>query len=625
MSQTLLLPLRAHDAPKNNQGDLGRQVHQIYLERGQFRNLTAESLRREAELERQNGTTTRDVDSSSSDEEEPEDAQEALARARQEVIGKIQYAANEVYIAADFMALTLSKYRENAAMAMSGPLKANDSKGTIESSPMQAARPSAADEARDKSISTRWRSESYKSSVYRLRGAATRLGTDAEKEARFWDQVAKIKSDGWAVSRLPNNSKAIGVHFGCAESAPAFRNRGFALLQQKQNGDITLDGPASKLASSSLAIELFRKGKLYGRTVSVRNEPLTEDSNLEIMQMRDGLLAEELFHELGREGKLLANQGVQITSDSIIIPISNEDLIRIELSPVELDSSHHFQPGNAVARSIHVYLQLLLSIAHKQNLDRRSQQPPPVSLKPRPTPEYALIRPILSHLKHQSALAEIRNYISGAFAAFSVAGIDTALDREELEDEAADATLAVKSLTEKVLQPTENFITLKMPSNRQLELIVKTYLGAPTYGTEYTVKPLEYKHGSFTAPRTSSGNDLQRALRHVMLLELVTFAAEVLAREESKDLWTVEDVHCGELMQSSGGLSKRLCVKVWDDKIGLRLLYRTQSQTGDRQLVTISYIWWKSGIMTKVSNQKQEDLPLRSFVDVVKELAALES
>ena len=68
-----------------------------------------------------------------------------------------------------------------------------------------------------------WKTQSLKSAADSLLNSATRLEKELKAETRYWDQVLKIKEQGWSVTRLPREKHALGVRFGFAEGVYQFQ------------------------------------------------------------------------------------------------------------------------------------------------------------------------------------------------------------------------------------------------------------------------------------------------------------------------------------------------------------------------------------------------------------------
>jgi mediator of RNA polymerase II transcription subunit 17 len=129
-----------------------------------------------------------------------------------------------------------------------------------------------------------------------------------------------------------------------------------------------------------------------------------------ILQARNTIFSEELWHELNREARTLGAFSVRPEDDTLIWPVSDSRNIILDLVPLGDSDLNGSPPGpdNALAEGIFLSLNLLLSYAHRQNHHRRTQPPPPISSEKRRQLPYSLLRPLLNRLQHQEALLQIR-------------------------------------------------------------------------------------------------------------------------------------------------------------------------------------------------------------------------
>jgi len=129
-----------------------------------------------------------------------------------------------------------------------------------------------------------------------------------------------------------------------------------------------------------------------------------------ILQARNTIFSEELWHELNREARTLGQFGVRPEDDTLIWLVSDTRNIILDLVPLS-DSDQNTSasgPDNTLAEGIFLSLNLLLSYAHRQNHHRRTQPPPPISSEKRRPLPYGLLRPLLNRLQHQEALLQMR-------------------------------------------------------------------------------------------------------------------------------------------------------------------------------------------------------------------------
>ena len=80
-----------------------------------------------------------------------------------------------------------------------------------------------------------WKTQSLKSAADSLLNSAARLEKELKAETRYWDQILKIKEQGWSVTRLPREKHALGVRFGFAEGVYLFQCIAFRFTDQSSS------------------------------------------------------------------------------------------------------------------------------------------------------------------------------------------------------------------------------------------------------------------------------------------------------------------------------------------------------------------------------------------------------
>jgi mediator of RNA polymerase II transcription subunit 17, fungi type len=429
-------------------------------------------------------------------------------------------------------------------------------------------------------VSQGWKSDAFRSSAEELAAASTRLQAEAKHESEFWQEVAQLKSKGWPVSRLPRDRKAIGVHFGFPEAAPKFRDRGFALLRQAADGSVILDPHSVPRKRDRLQVKIIRNGKRSG--VSTFDPPQDADSGLchLLNNCRNALFEEELFYEVSREARLIANQSISTRSQSVDIDVSSDYTISLlSVSGVDSTISDNME-DTRTAQFIAIALRLLLSAAHDRNLLRRSQKPPPMTLKPRPPPEYALLRPVLTHLRHRAEAAALRNDLEALLLPFQKAdlplGIATVADNsnvfESLRIEAPQVPLS------SLMLPAKTGIKVTIDNNKVFELGLATFLGAPLLGTRYETSTFE--HAFMTTPKTvfETRSAVMSFTRRLLLVDLVSRmdarAKQVTSKSDGggNPTWVVTQPQSGLLMEYVAQEAvRRMEVSVQPTSISVRL------------------------------------------------------
>lgn len=505
-------------------------------------------------------------------------------------------------------------------------------------------------------VSRAYKLQGFSTAADNILRAASKLEAEAAKETTYWNQILSVKQKGWSISKVPRDPRTLGVHFGFRDAVPAFRNRGFAALRRNADGSLRLDQGALPSRPVAAQVSITRNGRKSGMSsMPYAKFPSGDDIDEQILRARNTLYEEELFHELGREARLLANQGATMSSKQIQMPLDEHTQMQIDLIDLDNDSaSNSHGLDEQLADGIAVALRILLSHAHEQNLQRRSQPPPPMTLKPRPMPEYALIRPVTTHLQHRSNLKSVTAFIETIIRPLSSAGMSCdlqssfhSLDGIVLNQPVSPLATTTNTvnptrhdhhlLIATFIQPPTTTLTLTLPTARPLKITLHTNLNAPQFGTEYTFSPQTLTYPSLssslspmdlsiTLPRLSRRFELEATLRHVLTLDIVHListttttkplpyspqpdpendaATSAIAAATAKDAksdtrngekWTPLDPHSGSLRSLGPQRTRLLFVKVWNDRFGLRHVGDAGSKSSKREEDVTTYLWDGSG------------------------------
>ena len=353
----------------------------------------------------------------------------------------------------------------------------------------------------------------------------------------------------------------------------------------------------------------------------------------QILQARNTIYEEELFHELNREARVLTNQSVRITGSTVIaaLPAGRQNTVRnpnkrpqqIWIDLVSLDDERlswdmeDVQEGRqsprgraglaSLAEGISTAFRILLANAHTQNLRRRSQIPPPLTERKRPSPPYFILRPVLNHLFHRCAVDSLRAFLAESVVAPLVltgvkatidlsVGVNCALDTFQSpakHQHARDGLARKRKTSEQVIaafsRPVETIFKIVLPGPAFFEVKVGTQLSPPLLGTEYVVssKPLSsyastspsntaptpepFETASAATPlRLRSKAELEKYLHHLATLSLMS---EIQSYHATSDLprW-LPTASFNELTLActATGRSKKLSLQVSERGIAVK-------------------------------------------------------
>ena len=507
---------------------------------------------------------------------------------------------------------------------MSPFLQQNVPTGTLEGRVLQKATPSATVTRRLDEVCRGWKAHSFQASHQRLSLAADRLQAEAAKEASFWEQVARIRASGWVLSRLPRDSRAIGVHFGFGKSAPRFRSRGFALLRQDKTGNVHLDRSNTTEQGRYVRIRSLRDGLQTGQS-SARG-PIHHDDEFTILgqlqEARDDLFEEELFYEAAREARSIVNQGANLSSNCITLDIDHTLKLEILLSS-EHDNGI-FETANVddtnLAMCCATGLRNLLAAAHQQNYQRRTEAPQPISTHVKSRPEYVLLRPVITHLHHQSFAEDLRNGLNQFSQILSQANLP-------FKTTVSHPQVAFVNLQEYALGTPEIKIKTSLPTKRTVEINGRTRTGPPLFGHTINISAVSYGEEEFRSQPTDSISVCLESLCDIVVADVSTIvvawyrgsqknpntdSATADAETGPFDIKAViTDLRNGQLtLEKNGQAIALLAVKADPTRLGLRVrLKQPLHHTRD-----LSYTWTADGITSSHNSDDgiiQENQPRR--------------
>ncbi len=358
---------------------------------------------------------------------------------------KLRQAHNAAGVTLDFVSLLLSKDTPvQASVSISPPIRDAVALGTLGADKVQDPRVTTAQIQDDCRIAKGWKLQGLTDSVDSILESAARLEREMEKETQYWEQVLTISESGWAVCRLPQERHTLGVRFGFAEcmghsyiltphanlyplAAPAFNNRSLGALRRNVDGTIFLDQRIADSTPKRVRIRIQINGITTGASSSF--EPIRTPSSIEssILSARNTIFEEELWQELNREARILANQGVRVIGDEVVCRMNGNKRIVLDLQAAEDNGLQHEVEGpkedDTLAEMISLSLRLLLSYAHRQNHHRRSRPPPPITSRPPTRVPYSLLRPIIMRLHHEAVVSSLMSLLTPLSKVLISAGV----------------------------------------------------------------------------------------------------------------------------------------------------------------------------------------------------------
>ncbi|EGX52542.1 hypothetical protein AOL_s00043g36 [Orbilia oligospora ATCC 24927] len=496
MDDHLLLSLTSWPDPDPQTISLSSLIPRIQSERGPFKNVTEDSLNEEivAAEKLSDEDAIRDDDPTplpitADDQPNP---RETLALKKQELIKLIEHAQFDAMSALDFVSLLLSNVRPTHAEAsMSRHLKDTISSGTLGSDSVRKKDSTQAEKTDSETISKGWRSESLVQSASSLLNAASRLAQESEREQMYWEDVLDVKREGWAICRVPREPQSLGVRFGFSEAGADEKYRGLGVLRKGTDGAITMQDLLSHgtLNRGSVRVRVSRGGRVTGTSKPFEDDTQTSGITGMIQNSRNYAYEHELFLEIAREARTLANLGFRNVDEAVTFELATDSTIIIDMtsnadiSVLETTSDN----DNELAQGLSTALHLLLSHAHRQSLMKRRLPPSLLTQRPTPNPPLNLLRPIVSHLRHRSNTDEFEASASRLISYAKSAGLSARLTLEKchncLSKDIEDAEDAVDSL----IGLLESKATIYLPGSWKLVVLTQTLLGPSIFGTRFAV------------------------------------------------------------------------------------------------------------------------------------------
>ena len=579
MAESFRIPIDIDYSSQRNENtlDLQNKVLQIINQKGHFRHVAEQSLVAEDSDEGED----EDSELQHRDEEVEETSEkrdEKLVKGREDMYRQLERAQQDTLVALDMVSFLLSKHSTPAQTTMSDHLKERVPTGALDSKVVHQRTPT---ESKAKLLtlnSQGWRSKGFSSASQSLASASDRMRNEAERESKYWEQVSNLRDSGMAISRYPRESHAVAVHFGSVNASSHFQQLGIGLLRQDADSHVYLDRGRAANHGKSMHIDIYRGTRRTG-SYSLNRGTLVDKTKVvqTILDARDELTVDELFHEMGREGRIIANQGVMTRGQSISFDVEHEYEVVLTVNPTSLDSNDDFR-DNSLAEYIGLSLQSLLQQAHRHNYDRRTCTPPSLVAKPHQTPEYAILRPLVAGLQHRVAVDDLRFRIKRRLLEpVRLAGLDI-----DWQDTSPDSGQSANDRLGQVISskgPTQSVFSLSLPTGKTARVTVISHMGSPVYGTQYEISGIDRDFASVKPKVYHNLETILTGLAELLIIDLVSFIASVTTdvhdrAEKSSKRWTVSQPHSGELKLQSPETSKIVAamrVDIADGKLILRI------------------------------------------------------
>lgn len=513
------LSLRPFPISDTKPKSLADFISRVNAQSGGFREVSEEKLRQEQQLTQSSPQDGEDVDMSDGEDDESADGLGAsrpqdLMQTRIEVLQNIDVATNAAMLTLDSLSLLLSKQNPTQASAtLSKHLRDIVGIGTLGADRLEDSNITPAKEKDQEEVAQGLTIMEINNTRESAASATEFLQNEVELESKYWEEIIGVQKNGWAVCKMTNDKRMLGVRFGFPEAAPEFRNNGLAPLRRGDDGSVRLDCDQLGDVSERLVITYEKDDKLLGRSALATQATNNATIEGQVLEARNALFSQELWHELTRESRTLAAYDVRAQDNRLQIGLKDSGCITLELlSADSLPSSDEFLPENHVTESISLALQIMLSHTHRNTELMRTRPFPPHISRARTTNHtYTLLRPVLAHIAHLESTKECTRYVGAIIQALKKAGLPSSFTLLTPlpsltspggtgPNQPTDAQILVHNLT----QPTDCNIELQIVPGMSFTVRGRTFL-FPFMGTIYHIllpagSPLEricppYKDG----------------------------------------------------------------------------------------------------------------------------------
>ncbi|KAK3363359.1 subunit 17 of mediator complex-domain-containing protein [Lasiosphaeria hispida] len=552
-------PLSLQSGPPPNRGpkSIAEFIQRVNAEPGGFRALNQSELRRQIEAKNKH-----DGDVDMDDVPEVDNAAKAkeLITARDELLKNINIAYRTAMSTLNLISLLLSKETPvQAATTLTPELRNLVGIGSLGATTLDA--PTTLTQSRipdNKMAAIGMRLLAVNKAADSLESAAKRLETEINLETMYWNEVREASERGWSVFRHPDEPHTMGVKFGFSSAAPDFKANSIAPMRRAEDGTVRLEHGRLAGVSKRLQVTISQNDKVVGQSFLPR--PLQDH----VKEARDTVFAQELWHELNREGRTLLAHDVRLRKDAVIYTDDAKRTVGfrlVALDEADDQGSVELKPEDAEAERINNILHLLLINAHRHNGLKRSEQGIP-SANRGPTPPYNLLLPLITDRKHEKVMSQCIGFLSALCNSLRAAGLNTFFT---LTEPAISGT-STESLAVFLLNPTGAEFDLTITPESRLRILAKP---SSTFGTRFQVcllPPLQpdqknplvwsYPPASDASMRTTTNDILYdntaklfqylhsavpRALTwhyKALLLPEIEAAAQAAAEAAGRDRWT---------------------------------------------------------------------------------------
>ncbi|KAJ4857255.1 subunit 17 of mediator complex domain-containing protein [Trichoderma breve] len=465
----------ADQKPKN----LAEFIARVNAQPGGFRSVTEDKLREDLKSsENSDGAADHDEDMSEAGAEN-DVAEKDPNVARMEVLKNIDIASNIALLTLDSMSLLLSKQNPTqAGLTLSQQLRDMVGIGTLGADRLNDSNSTPAKTKDQEAVAMGWTIMEINKTRDSAEEAAAFLEKEISAESKYWEDIISVRKAGWSVCKVPQERYTLGVRFGFSEAAPEFKNNGLAPMRRGDNGSTDLDFGRLGGVSEALVVTYERDGKVLGRSTT---RSASEDGSLEsrVLEARNTIFSQELWHELTKESRSLAAYDVRPEGKKLVCQADDTTKILFELVPLEsCPSPDENLPENGLAEKTSMALHILLSYAHRYNELMRIRPVPPHISRTSRQQSYALLRPVLARTMYLKNIEESMQYVGSLVKTLQKVGLPSSVILRTTQASASDPNSrgpnqlsASQTLVRNLLQ-TQDF-TLELTILPEISFIIR--------------------------------------------------------------------------------------------------------------------------------------------------------
>ncbi len=414
-------------------------VQRINAQEGGFRTLDAADIQRRIDNPGDNGPDT-DIDMTGDAEADAHDddaesdtnadGPKDVVAAREELLRAIHQTSQTSMFALDFVSLLLSKETPATAVTTFSPgLRDMVGIGTLGATMLDA--PTTLTQSRvpdNKMVAIGKRLMDLNKAADTALAASKRLQREIGSETKYWSEVLGVSEAGWQTFRLPHERHTLAVQFGFPNTAPELKDSGIGPLRRAKDGSVRLEHGRMGGGSERVQVRILENGVVVGKSSPPQRLPPDAPLEARVKESRDTAFAQELFHEISREGRNKLDRFIQMGDSAAAYALDDKTTINIRLvGPSEEGATAAPTPQDTVANELCTILGLLLSNSHRTNDLRRSD---PTAVKGQ-TPSYHLLTPLVNYYKYDQAVQGCAQSLSSLVATLRGAGLAASVTMKE--------------------------------------------------------------------------------------------------------------------------------------------------------------------------------------------------